>query len=127
ALALQAGQLVQDDTPLAMYQQPRTPYVAHLLGDANVFEIRQVPQLAVASTSARWACIRPECIHLSTPAKAQVWGQVRAWEYLGAYYRMEVEILPGLHWWVRSSSDRIRRDKTVYLRVKPEDIHFLED
>jgi spermidine/putrescine ABC transporter ATP-binding subunit len=131
---MNAGDLVQIGSPLALYEQPATDFVAGFLGDVNTLdgvvagadtsgvrvEIACGIEVAVATT-ARPATgkrvrvsLRPERLDLATAAVAGVncWrGRVREATFRGELVRYGVELGPGL---VVSMSRPYRGHETIF-------------
>jgi putative spermidine/putrescine transport system ATP-binding protein len=80
------GRLEQVATPAALYERPRTPFVAQFLGAANLFEGDAAQRLAGAPS----AVLRPERIRLGGADGARLSGTVAAQQYFGAFWRISV-------------------------------------
>jgi ABC-type Fe3+/spermidine/putrescine transport system ATPase subunit len=104
---MRGGRLLQADAPRALYDRPRTPFVAGFLGLANLLRvadatgdvIRLDGGLSLRGTAARggWAMIRPEAFLLG-PAAAGCptrWtGRVTGTLFLGARQVLQVAVTP---------------------------------
>ena len=80
------GRLEQVATPAALYERPRTPFVAQFLGAANLFEGEAARRLAGAPS----AVLRPERIRLGGADGARASGTVAAQQYFGAFWRLSI-------------------------------------
>jgi ABC-type Fe3+/spermidine/putrescine transport system ATPase subunit len=108
---LAAGRLLQEGTPEDVYQRPRCPFVARLLGDANLFTVesvkpdqaqlvgklplRQAPGEGINWRSGDCVMVRPEHCRLiaGNEAKDRGWGgQVTAVHYLGCDQIVDVAV-----------------------------------
>jgi putative spermidine/putrescine transport system ATP-binding protein len=102
------GEIVQVGTPRELYTNPKTPFVARFLGEANVVSVgatlAQAP-VAVRDSFAEQATasavrpvewmIRPEHIRLVAPEAGIVSGRVEQLTYLGATLRISVATASG--------------------------------
>jgi ABC-type Fe3+/spermidine/putrescine transport system ATPase subunit len=61
-----AGRLLQSGTPRAVYERPVCPYVARLLGDANLLEVERVEGGAVTLTGGWRIASRQGCLAQAT-------------------------------------------------------------
>ena len=108
---LAAGRLLQAGTPEEVYQRPRCPFVARLLGDANLFTVETVapgrvlldgglPLRRTLGEGINWrtgdrVMVRPEHCRLTTEAEAKDggWsGRVTAVHYLGCDRIVDVAV-----------------------------------
>lgn len=80
------GRLEQVDSPRALYEQPKSRFVAEFLGAANLLERDAALQL----TGHAAAMIRPERIQLGDAASAKISGQLEALQYFGSFWRAKV-------------------------------------
>ncbi len=111
---LAAGRLLQVGAPEEVYQRPRCPFVARLLGDTNLFTVEFVKSGQVRLDGGLPLCrtlgegincrigdrmmVRPEHCRLTTEdkAKEEGWsGQVTAVHYLGYDQIVEVAVSSG--------------------------------
>jgi putative spermidine/putrescine transport system ATP-binding protein len=81
-----AGKLEQVGTPHAVYNAPRTRFVAQFVGAANVLEGDAARHL----TGLACAMLRPERIRLGDEAGAQASGTVTEAQYFGSFTRVRV-------------------------------------
>jgi ABC-type Fe3+/spermidine/putrescine transport system ATPase subunit len=113
------GQFLQVDTPIDLYQRPRSPFVAKFVGDANLFQVEKINvdsivlQGGVVLRKADlppivaddWLLIRPEnAVVGAAAANAEhVWqGRVIHSTFLGADHVLDIEIAPETRLRVRS-------------------------
>jgi len=86
------GKLEQVGTPHAVYNAPRTRFVAQFVGAANVLDG------AAARTLTGHACamLRPERIRLGNVVGARASGPVVESQYFGSFTRVRVQAGPAL-------------------------------
>lgn len=113
---MRAGRLVQLDRPAALYDRPRTPFVARFVGQANLLPIEARFEGGVTAGGLRWVCaeatgaavgaavgaaigrpllLRPEQLVIGEAAAACAtrWaGVIEAVDYLGADARLTVVV-----------------------------------
>jgi putative spermidine/putrescine transport system ATP-binding protein len=88
------GRIVQVDDPVALYETPRTRFVADFVGSSNVLPPDVAGRHGVA---ARWASLRPERIRAEPPGaqpgrgEAFADGTVTTVHYQGAVTRLTVD------------------------------------
>ncbi|HEX9857755.1 MAG TPA: ABC transporter ATP-binding protein [Paracoccaceae bacterium] len=81
------GRIAQIGTPAAIYDRPRTRFVADFVGSSNVLP----PDLTRAlGGPARWSSLRPEALRLAAAETAALSGTVTALRYLGAGTRVQI-------------------------------------
>jgi len=102
-----AGRLLQVDTPRALYEQPRTPFVARFVGQANLFEVVDVTEDSIRLRGGLeighadlgpvrkggWLLARPERLVIGPEAAGcpNKWtGRIRSSTFLGADQLVEV-------------------------------------
>ena len=80
------GKVQQVDSPLVLYDSPKTPFVADFVGSSNVLPVEMVQRLIGV---AKLASLRPENIRL---AEDGLVGTVESQAFLGAAIRLEVAV-----------------------------------
>lgn len=80
------GKVQQVDSPLVLYDSPKTPFVADFVGSSNVLPVEMVQRLIGV---AKLASLRPENIRL---AEDGLVGTVESQAFLGAATRLEVAV-----------------------------------
>ena len=128
------GRIVESGAPEALYDRPRTAFVADFLGDANVLSAavraRRNGHVTVVAGGGRFEAavdddqsvadgatvmIRPEALRLGGETLT---GTVRSVEYKGAFEEYTVDLDAGETVRVRSGTgDRVAVDDTVGLAV----------
>ncbi len=108
-----AGRFLQSDTPTALYQRPRTPFVARFVGEANLFQVEAVEEATLRlrggmllkrdtipnATTGSWLLVRPEnCVPGTAATDCQnAWsGRVINSTFLGVDHLLELETAPGV-------------------------------
>jgi len=101
------GIIEQVGTPLEIYQQPASAFVASFIGSMNFFdsapvsgqrvrvgnrELDLLRPLPAAQDSVRLA-IRPEDVHLLPNGDGEWQGHVKAMDYLGAFIRTHIRLM----------------------------------
>jgi len=83
------GQVVQVGSPQAIYQTPRTKFVARFVGSSNVLS----PQLNAKCQGLRgWSSLRPESVRLGEPGEGRIDGVLISTRYLGASHSITVAL-----------------------------------
>lgn len=121
---LRDGQLIQLDTPEAVYHRPQTAYAAQLTGRVTVLSARDRPLLGLPESDQpdQWLCIRPEQIQL---AESGVPATVRAVFFMGSQYELEVSLNDQVTLRVLTPRADIRIGQTVMIRVDAEAVWTL--
>jgi len=96
------GKIEQIGTPIEIYQNPATPFVAKFVGNTNLIEGVQKDDGKIAldhtppeSAHKVTACLRPEdiiCCNSDTPAADMYASFIQDVEFLGAFYRVHLYI-----------------------------------
>jgi putative spermidine/putrescine transport system ATP-binding protein len=81
------GKLEQVATPAALYNTPKTRFVANFIGAANVIE----GPLAVELTKHPAMMLRPEQVKLCSPDVARLRGAVTEVQYFGSFSRVHIQ------------------------------------
>ncbi len=133
----QRGRVEQIGTPAAIYEQPRTAFVADFVGISNLLSGDVAARLAGAP---RPFTVRPEKIELREPGAPAVSGELAAGGeiaevlYLGAHTRYRVALDGGgfltvVHQNLHTTSDDVlrARGRRVLAVWRREHVRFLED
>lgn len=83
-LVLEAGRLVQLDTPTKIYNQPVSPRVARLFGATNILPLAQVGKEYAAFSHDTLAYVPPEFVQLS--ARGGQPARIERLDYMGGYF-----------------------------------------
>ena len=139
---MNAGQIVQLATPQAIYQQPKTAFVARFLSLTNLLPIEQQtslgPELQVvetnlgpfqiqsSQTNAAYLLIRPEAAQIATPASASVQGQVVERSFRGSYQRIDWRYQHGLLQLDVPSSYQLSQGQTLDLTFDAQQLSLVQ-
>jgi 2-aminoethylphosphonate transport system ATP-binding protein len=84
-MLLRDGHVAQLGTPKELYDTPKDRFVAAYLGQANFLPAElALPPVGMAPQPGRFACLRPENLHLDSGAQGPLSGTVSAMEWHGA-------------------------------------------
>jgi putative spermidine/putrescine transport system ATP-binding protein len=117
------GGIVQHGTPLEIYRQPKTRFVADFVGSSNVI----APEtMASFGGRRRWASLRPEAIQLSNGDG--ITATVQSTSFLGASTKLAVEASgTRLHVTIPAGQQAPEAGAAVILKWQPADIHYMDD
>jgi ABC-type Fe3+/spermidine/putrescine transport system ATPase subunit len=143
---LAAGRLLQAGDPQTVYRQPRCPYAARLLGEANLIAVESVaeasarlaggflwtplPDILSQVTPGRLVLIRPEACLLANSGGLKAWtGRVAATSFLGADRVIAVKVAPAVTVRVRLRADAIAptAGETVHVSVPAEAVWLIPE
>ncbi len=121
---LRDGQLIQLDTPKAVYHRPQTAYAAQLTGRVTVLPASDRPLLGLPESdqSNEWLCIRPEQVQLTELGMPAT---VRAVFFLGSQYELEVSLNDQVTLRVLTARSDIEIGQTVMIRVDADAVWTL--
>jgi putative spermidine/putrescine transport system ATP-binding protein len=119
-----AGRLEQVGTPHAVYNAPRTRFVAQFVGAANVLEGDAARHL----TGHACAMLRPERIQFGAAPGAQVSGTVAETQYFGSFTRVRVQTAGAvLQADLPDGARRCNVGDAVHLHWDAQAVHPLEE
>ncbi|PRY47227.1 iron(III) transport system ATP-binding protein [Spirosoma oryzae] len=121
---LRDGQLIQLDTPKAVYHRPQTAYAAQLTGRVTVLPASNRPLLGLSESDQpdQWLCIRPEQVQLT---ESGVPATVRAVFFMGSQYELEVSLNDQVTLRVLTHRADIEPGQTVMIRVDADAVWTL--
>ncbi len=121
---LRDGQLIQLDTPKAVYHRPQTAYAAQLTGRVTVLPASNRPLLGLSESDQpdQWLCIRPEQVQLT---ESGVPATVRAVFFMGSQYELEVSLNDQVTLRVLTHRANIEPGQTVMIRVDADAVWTL--
>ncbi|MEN9230703.1 MAG: putative 2-aminoethylphosphonate ABC transporter ATP-binding protein [Thermostichus sp. DG02_5_bins_236] len=146
-VVMDQGSIVQIGTPLQIYQNPATPFVARFIGTMNFLpsqlespnqaryrnHVLQVHNsTALPTGSPVTLAIRPEDIRVGgTLEENTLEAEVLRSEFLGAVYRLWLRVGDGLELILDLSVQearqaQIQRDRPLLIQLPPEHIHLFE-
>lgn len=136
---LNRGKIQQIGTPESIYNEPTNPFVAHFIGDSNIFDGKMVTDETVRFAEFEFQCVdkdfepneevdvvvRPEDIYIfPSNESAMVKGVVRSLIFKGIHYDMLVETPEGYEILVQDYHP-FEVGTEVGLLIKPFDIHLM--
>lgn len=122
-LILEAGKLLQQDTPETVYHRPVNVYAGALLGHYNLVPAAVAAQWGITTASGRQLFLRPEQLKPTVKGKgiAAVVEQVR---FGGAQYELVVDAA-GTRLYLAVPHTALKAGQTLYITVKEHDFWFL--
>ena len=126
-LVMKDGQVLQQGTPVQIYQQPANAYIAGLFGNYNLLgpaEAKALSKLPGIVCNGKSMLLRPEHIRLVADESQGIAGKVRQVNFFGSYSEMEV-LLPEATIKVKASESKAAKGDTVYIAVAPEDVWYI--
>ncbi len=146
-VVMEGGRILQSDHPRAVFERPRTPFVARFLGGHNIIECRPLGNgtFALADGSAIQAddaaipadgpvklAVRSDRMRLAAPPDwpNRLAGQVTAVEYHGSFVRVALQDQGGSdHSLLLSETDfyahPVGLGEQVVAGFRPSDVHLL--
>ncbi|MEN9224714.1 MAG: putative 2-aminoethylphosphonate ABC transporter ATP-binding protein [Thermostichus sp. HHBFW_bins_43] len=146
-VVMDQGSIVQVGTPLEIYQNPLTPFVARFIGVMNFlpgvlessgqarcrnYGLQVQNPKAVPVGSPVTLAIRPEDIRVGVSSSGNTLeAEVLRSEFLGAVYRLWLRVGDGLELILDLSVQearraQIQRDRPLTVQLPPEQIHLFE-
>jgi len=83
------GNIIQLDTPEAIYHRPNNEFVAHFVGSSNVLNNQDLAQLGI---DGRAASLRPEAIEIAESDSHGIVARITAMSFLGSATRLNLDI-----------------------------------
>lgn len=126
-LVMKAGQVLQQGTPVQIYQQPANAYIAGLFGNYNLLNPAQAEafsRLPGIVLNGKNMLLRPEHIRLVADESQGVAGKVRQVSFFGSYSELEV-LLPKATLKVKVAESKAAKGDMVYMAVAPEDVWYI--
>ena len=151
------GAVVQLASPVEMYRNPRTPFVADFLGVENIFPAHVVStderagsvlrlddsEVDVNASAVRqvgsssYVCIRPEVVTIEpTEANSDIPpgfnalnGKVVSASFMGdrTRYHIRVDRGPSIYAVAPGDAETLSPGKEIVMKVAPDKVHLLED
>ena len=146
------GRIEQVGSPVEVYREPATRFVADFIGNSNILEVeadgsgpgdvmlalrnglRLAARRRAAPARTAWAVIRPEHLRPSRsphaePGTSVIAGDISAVEFLGEDTQLRVEVagIAPLLVAVKSTRDaaELAGTRQVYLHVRADDVYLL--
>lgn len=128
-LVMQAGQIIQQGSPLTIYRQPVNEYCAGLFGEYNLLKGVSTKlftdNVQVLPENNKELMIRPEFFHINGGASEKtVTGKIQALYFWGSYYLLHVlagnQILR-----IQVNNDQFLPGDEINLSVSPADMWWI--
>lgn len=130
---MQAGRLLQLDTPAHIYRSPLTPYVARFFGNAHILPARWLLNLlggpfgeAPSVGKDTLACVRAEAIVVCSEELGMGRARVIRMRFAGAYQEADVVTSDGQPLTLHAPVHRLSPGQAVSFRIEPDQIHFFK-
>jgi len=129
----------QIGTPIDIYNEPATPFVADFVGESNILDGTMIADFEVEFMNKRFKCvdkgfaanepidvvIRPEDIELLTdPTQGQWQGTVSSCIFKGVHYEMLVQTPDGYEFQCQNYK-QFAVGKVVGMSISPDNIHVM--
>jgi len=121
-LIMQAGKIIQQGTPAALYQQPNSFYVAGLLGNYNLLsyeEARLLDVPLIRNMEGKSVLIRPEHIRLESKSDNRAAATIVRSFFYGSFYEIAIEI-NNIKLLVRTEKMNFEVGETVTVRIESQ-------
>jgi ABC-type sugar transport system ATPase subunit len=127
-LVLRDGEMIQQGTPLKVYNQPVNEYVAGLFGRYNVVtEVFKPWQNSIeAKPRNKNFFLRPEHLAITRKRSGAMKGEVERVLFMGSHFELEVRLADQVMV-IRSEDNSIRKGDTVYVAVDADRIWTLRE
>jgi iron(III) transport system ATP-binding protein len=128
---MQAGRMVQLDTPPTIYRHPVTPYVARFFGNANILPshwLRNLPKSQWSdpafSEKNSLACVRADAIQISSEESGQGRAKVIRVRFAGAYEEADVVTSDGQFLTLHAPVHCLCPEQEIIFRIERDQVHF---
>ncbi|MDE7337099.1 MAG: ABC transporter ATP-binding protein, partial [Clostridia bacterium] len=136
-VVMKDGAICQEGTPIDIYNEPKTAYVADFIGESNILDGIMIDDYKVNIVGAMFDCvdagfgknapvdtvIRPEDIEVRESGKGQLVGVIKSSTFRGVHYEMVCEC-NGYEFTIHSTVES-PVGKEVGLYVAPENIQIM--
>ncbi|MDE6758982.1 MAG: ABC transporter ATP-binding protein [Clostridia bacterium] len=136
-IVMKDGSICQEGTPIDIYNEPKTAYVADFIGESNILDGVMIDDYKVNIVGAMFDCvdagfgqntpvdtvIRPEDIEVREAGKGQLLGVIKSSMFRGVHYEMVCEC-NGYEFTIHSTIES-PVGKEVGLYVAPENIQIM--
>ncbi len=136
-VVMKDGEICQEGTPIDIYNEPRTAYVADFIGESNILDGTMIDDYKVNIVGVDFDCvdagfgqnkpvdtvIRPEDIEVRAKGKGQLDGVIKSSMFRGVHYEMVCEC-NGYEFTIHSTLES-PVGKEVGLYVAPENIQIM--
>ncbi|MDE6605243.1 MAG: ABC transporter ATP-binding protein [Clostridia bacterium] len=136
-VVMKDGTILQEGTPIDIYNEPKTAYVADFIGESNILDGVMIDDYRVNIVGAEFKCvdagfgqntpvdivIRPEDIEVRSKEKGIITGVIKSSMFRGVHYEMVCEC-NGYEFTIHSTVEA-PIGKEVGLYVSPENIQIM--
>ena len=136
-MVMNRGHIEQIGTPMNLYEDPATAFVADFIGDSNIVDGVMHRDFLVSFSGVQFPCvdrgfareqsvqvvIRPEDIEVVSPVEGQLVGVVNDVIFKGVHFEMHVEC-EGREWLIHSTR-ACTPGETIGMRIGPNEIHIM--
>ena len=136
-VVMKDGVICQEGTPIDIYNEPRTAYVADFIGESNILDGIMIDDYKVNIVGVEFPCvdagfgqntsvdivIRPEDIEIRSKDKGIISGVIKSSMFRGVHYEMVCECR-GFEFTIHSTVEA-QIGKEVGLYVAPENIQIM--
>lgn len=136
-VVMKDGQICQEGSPIDIYNEPRTAYVADFIGESNILDGIMIDDYRVSIVGVEFSCvdagfgqntpvdlvIRPEDIEIRDKDKGIISGVIKSSTFRGVHYEMVCEC-KGFEFTIHSTVEA-EIGKEVGLYVAPENIQIM--
>lgn len=138
-VVMKDGQILQQGTPMDIYNEPINNFVADFIGESNIIDAVMIQDRLVHFANTDIPCvdkgfqpdepvevvIRPEDIEIVSPADGQWIGTVESIVFKGVHYEMLIRSQDGYQW-LCHNVDPQAVGRKVGLAIDPDDIHVMK-
>ena len=140
-VVMKSGEIQQVGTPIDIYNEPVSAYVANFIGESNIYNATMVGKLKVKFLNHTFDCVddfavnekvdvvvRPEDVIITKikgePDSSKLVGKIATKIFKGIHYEYLIEV--GKSEVVAQSTKDYELDSSVYLDVEPENIQIMK-
>lgn len=137
-VVMDEGNILQIGTPVDIYNEPKSEFVAQFIGESNILDGIMHDDLIVEFSGKVFECvdkgfkkneaveivIRPEDVELVSPADGILKGRVKNVTFKGVHYEMLAEVDDEV-WMIHST---LKKDvgSIIGIRIDPQNIHVMK-
>jgi iron(III) transport system ATP-binding protein len=128
-LVLQEGKIIQDNTPINIYNNPANVYVANLTGYFNLLSIEEAKKIFTylpELDEAPYIIIRPEKIKIQPATNIFQKDCITQIQYFGSYYIIEVNV-NNVFIVVKVLHHHFKVGDRVIVSITPKDLSYLKN
>ncbi|KRL13496.1 ABC transporter ATP-binding protein [Schleiferilactobacillus perolens] len=132
------GAILQNGTPVDIYDEPINHFVADFIGESNIVKGTMVKDYEVEFVGKRFECadagmrpnepvevvLRPEDLDVTTPDKGKLIVQVDSQLFRGDHFEVVAYDADHNEWLIHSTNP-VKEDADIGLFFEPEDIHVM--